>query len=381
MSSSSTATAEGTSVLTGAMDLDTHFWQPLEMWQSCIDAEHERAVVEYHLATDPLGPSANELVDPKVLEKIRERQNNPAVEDPVERLRWMDSEHLYLNVVYPYPAWFSFCTDPVIAAAGCRAINRWASAFASVDRDRLKPAMMLPVLFPDLALAEFEFASKELGLDVIFAAPTPHRDRRWSDPSFDPLWGAVQDAGAVMMFHEFTRVDRTELPIVIRPCYSDSYPISYLAGHAVEAQLAVTDLIGGGALDRFPALKVGFVEAHVAWLPGWLALMDSVWPRVSSRYSETTGTGTLQMHPTEYFRRQCTIVAFPDDVWVPEVIKYIGAECLTLCSDFPHPNAAGRTPIADVFRATNPGLSQGDVDLIVNGNARRMFGLGAERNG
>jgi hypothetical protein len=188
----------------------------------------------------------------------------------------------------------------------------------------------------------------------------------------------VQEAGAVMMFHEFTRVDRTELPIVIRPCNSDSYPISYLAGHAVEAQLAVTDLIGGGALDRFPELKVGFVEAHVAWLPGWLALMDSVWPRVSSRYSETTGTGTLQKHPTEYFRRQCTIVAFPDDVWVPEVIKYVGAECITLCSDFPHPNAAGRTPIADVFRATNPNLDTADVDLIVNGNGRRLFGLGSD---
>lgn len=369
--------SEGVSVATGTMDLDTHFWQPLEMWRPFIAPEHESAVVAFHEATDPLSKanSANSGIDPAVEKKIRERQGNPAVEDPVERLRWMDSEGAYLNVVYPYPAWFSFANDPVLAAAGCRALNRWAAAFAEVDRDRLKPAMMLPVLFPDLAVAEFRYASEELGLDAIFAVPTPHKDRRWSDPAFDPLWGAVQAAGAVMMFHEFTRVDRSELPTVIRPCYTDSYPISYLAGHVVEAQLAVTDLIGGGALDRFPELQVGFVEAHVAWLPGWLALMDSLWPRISTHFGTTEGTGTLQLRPTEYFRRQCTIVAFPDDVWISETVKQVGARSITLCSDFPHPNAVGRTPMDGVFRRTNPMLSADEQDLIINGNARRMFGL------
>ena len=81
--------------------------------------------------------------------------------DPVERLRWMDGEGAYLNVVYPYPAWFSFASDPVLAAAGCRALNRWAAAFSDVNRDRLKPAMMLPVLFPDLALAEFRAVERD----------------------------------------------------------------------------------------------------------------------------------------------------------------------------------------------------------------------------
>lgn len=366
------------SVETGAMDLDTHFWQPLELWRGDIDPAHERVVVEYHERTDPLGAAnvAKARLDPRVVAKIRERQGNPAVEDPHERLRWMDDEGLFCNVIYPYPAWFSFCTDPVIAVEGCRALNRWAARFASVDPRRLKPAALLPILFPDLAVRELRYATEELGLDTVFAAPTPHKDRRWSDPSFDPLWGAMQDARVVMMFHEFTRVDKSEMPIVIRDCYRDSYPLSYLAGHTVEAQLAVTDMIGGGALERFPELQVGFVEAHVAWLPGWLALMDDVWARLSSSYSTTTGTGSLPLRPTEYFARQCTIVAFPDDVWVPQVIEHVGASCITLCSDFPHPNAVGRTPIDAVFRAANPGLTTEQQDLVINGNARRMYRLG-----
>ena len=367
----------GVSVDTGAMDLDTHFWQPLHMWESYIDPAHRSTVVNYHESIDPLGErnAADSKLDPEVVKKIRERQNNPAVEDPAERLGWMDSEGLYLNVIFPYPAWFSFCPDPVIAVEGCRALNRWASAFAERDRSRLKPAAMVPMLYPELAAREFRFANEELGLDTVFAAPTPHKDRRWSDPSFDALWGAMQNAGAVMMFHEFTRVDRSELPIVIRPCYLDSYPISYLAGHAVEAQLAVTDIIGGGALERFPEFKVGFVEAHVAWLPGWLSLMDNLWARLSSRYTVMEGTGSLPLRPTEYFNRQCTIVAFPDDIWVAQMIEHVGIDCLTLCSDFPHPNATNRTPIDSVFRSTNPTLTVAQQDQIINGNARRFYGL------
>ena len=64
--------------------------------------------------------------------------------------------------------------------------------------------------------------------------------------------------------------------------------------------------------------------------------------------------------PTEYFRRQCTIVAFPDDVWVAEAVEQIGPQSITLCSDFPHPNAEGRMPIDGVFRDTNPALSVED---------------------
>jgi uncharacterized protein len=370
------ATRQPVDVKTGIMDLDTHFWQPLPLWEAYIEAEHRSAVMAFHEATDPLSETnGGRSVDPVVAQKIRERQGNPAVEDPTERLRWMDENGIYLNVAYPNPAWFSTSTDPVLAAAGCRALNRWAGAFAEKNRDRLKPAMLLPILFPDLALEEFRFATEELGLDVVFSIPTPYKDRRWSDPDFDPLWAALQERKAVMMFHEFTRVDPNSLPSVIRPCYRDSYPIAYLAGHSVEAQLAVTDMIGGGALDRFPELQVGFVEAHVAWLPGWLALMDSIWPRVSSRFTTTSGTGTLSLTPTEYFRRQCTIVAFPDDAWVPQAVATIGAESITLCSDFPHPNAEGRMPIDEIFRATNPDLSAADQSLIINGNARRMFGL------
>jgi predicted TIM-barrel fold metal-dependent hydrolase len=361
------------SLKTGIIDCDTHFWQPQELWRSFIDPSMESAVLAYDSECDPLGKGK---VDPAVEAKVKERRAIAAGDDPVERLHWMDSEGIYANVIYSNPSWFSYAADADLAAAGCRAINRWTASFADTDRDRLRPAMMLPVLFPDRALEEYRYARDELGLSVVFAAPTPHRERRWSDPTFDPLWGEIQDAGAVMTFHEFTRLGGQDLQLVARPGYQDNYAINYLCGHTVECQLAITDMIGGGALDRFPELKVGLVEGHVAWLPGWLALMDSLWPRISSKFATTEGTGSLKLKPTEYFRRQCFVVAFPDDAWIEEMARYVGPETITISSDFPHPNAVSRTPLRDVLSASHEGLDDEHRELFLNGNARRIFGLG-----
>src|SRR3954452_135269 len=87
-----------TAVRAGAVDADTHFWHPLERWRPFIDPAHEAAVVAFEQASNPIGQGK---VDPAVEAKIRVSQANPASDDPVERLRWMDGESIYANVIYP----------------------------------------------------------------------------------------------------------------------------------------------------------------------------------------------------------------------------------------------------------------------------------------
>ena len=349
------------------VDCDTHFWQPVEMWESYIEPKHKDAVLKQVGAVD----IANKL-PPGVMAKVEESRAIRGGDHAPERLQWMDEEGIDVNIIYPGTGLFAYASDPIVSSAACRALNRFAANFADADRARLKPCMLLPVRFPELALEEFRYASQELKLEAIFAAPTPDPTRRWSDPSYDPLWEAVQEAGVVMTFHEFTRMGG-DAPIVARQSYKDSYPLMYLCGHVVEAQLAVMDMIGGGALERFPGLKVGFVEAHVAWLPGWLATMDSIWPRVSTMYDETGGTGTLSMTPTEFFRRQCFIVAFPDDAWIAEVVKYVGEDNVTVCTDYPHPQT--RYGAVEMFHERQSHLPESVRRKVLGGNAVRIFNL------
>ena len=356
-----------TEVKTKVVDCDTHFWQPLELWEQHIDPKQKDKVVGHIRAHDQ-----NLHLNDSVRAKLAETQKNRGGDYAPERLAWMDEEGIFANIIYPGQGLLAYHPDPHIAAAACRAINRWESEFMQAAPDRLKPCMMLPMRHPDLALEEFHYATQELGLDVIFAAPTPARERRWSDSALDPLWSAIQESGAVMTFHEFTRMGG-DMPVVARESYRDMYALSYLCGHTVEAQLAVMDLIGGGVLERFPGLKVGFVEAHVAWLPGWLALMDSLWPRISTSYDETSGTGTLSMTPTECFRRQCFIVAFPDDAWIGEVVKYVGEDNVMFCTDFPHPQT--RWGGVEMFHERQPHIAEPVARKILGENAARFFNL------
>jgi predicted TIM-barrel fold metal-dependent hydrolase len=362
------------SVSRQSVDFDTHFWQPVELWQDCIAAEHASAVLDYFDKTSPLRTGR---FDKKIRDAVAEKMMEPAADDPHERLRWMDANDIVTTVIFPSHAQFSFAADPEVAAAGCRALNRWASQFAAPNRARLKPTMMLPVMFPELALEEFRYASEELGLEVVFICPTPNRDRRWSDESFDPLWAAMQDAGTVLTFHEFTRIDaeRVDLQTVARPSYKDLYPLSYVCGHTVELQLVVADLIAGGMLERFPELPVGVAEGHVAWLPGWLALLDDLWPNLVTRFGQVPAAD--QTPPSEVFKRQCFAVAFPNDTWIEQTARSVSPDVMVVCSDFPHPNGAGRMPLEATLRASSPGLSEGEVQQLLQANAARILRLPA----
>jgi predicted TIM-barrel fold metal-dependent hydrolase len=345
------------------VDCDTHFWEPLELWESYIDPKHHDAVVRRLKAVTP-------SVASDVTEKVRPYMSIRGGDDPEARLEWMDEEGIFANIIYPGASGVFTIPDPEAQAAACRAVNRWAADFASRAPHRLKPCILLPLRYPDRAIAELRFATETLGLEVVYGAPTPAPERRWSDPALDPVWGAMQDAGVVMTFHEFTRGLEGSLS---RPTYQDFYPLTYLCGHSVEAQVSVADLLLGGVFERFPRLQFGFVEAHVAWLPGWLALLDDSFPRTSTFFKETKGTGTLSMTPSDFFRRQGFIVAFPDDAWVEEVVKYVGADNIVLSSDYPHPQTRYR--LASQLDEHQPALAPNVRRKILGENAARIFRL------
>jgi predicted TIM-barrel fold metal-dependent hydrolase len=348
------------------VDCDTHFWGPDEPWVAHLDVAKRDAVVEAVAgATFTLPAIAQQGVAANLANP------NPGGLDPAARLEWMDEEGIFANIIFPTNAGASttFIADRELARLACRAVNRWSAEFAAAAPARLKPCMVVPMREPEDALAELKYASGTLGLEVVFAAPIP-MGRCWSDPTYDPLWQAIQDRELTLTFHEFSRAAEGS---VARPFYRQSYPMMYLCGHVVEIQLTAMDLILGGVLERFPRLKVGFIESHIAWVPGWLALMDDSFPRTSTFFRETTGKGPLSLRPSDFFRRQMFVAAFPDDVWLPEVVKYVGAETLVACTDYPHPQT--RYNLVRQLTDHQPDLSEPVRRQILGENAARIFRL------
>src|SRR3546814_17326048 len=88
--------------------------------------------------------------------------------------------------------------DRQVAVAN--AYNRWIADFCKPYGDRLFGAGLIPMLSIDGALAEIARIQK-LGLKVGAVRPNPVMGRPLHDPSFYPVWGAVQDSGLAPAVH------------------------------------------------------------------------------------------------------------------------------------------------------------------------------------
>jgi uncharacterized protein len=355
---------------TPVVDCDTHFWQPVRLWEKFIDKQHRAAIVSF-LDQDQTILNKNREVSPLTVDASG-KQYSDIGDDPNERLAHMDREGIDVQIIFPGASRAALIPDPEAAAAACRAVNLWNAEFASVCPGRLKPTMVLPIRYPEKALEISRHAIDSLGLRSAFVGPTPPSERRWSDPALDTVWGAMEADGIVVCMHEFTKLE-PGYQAVARPCYRDSYPMMYYCGHTMESQLTLMDLIVGGVMERFPTLQFGFIEAHTAWLSAWLAQMDSLGSWLASYKRGKKGERHMSLFPTEFFHRQCFIASFPDDAWIAETVKYVGEDNVVLCTDYPHPGTSHQ--MARTFESSYPDISEATRVKLLGGNAKRIFQL------
>ena len=85
--------------------------------------------------------------------------------DPHKRIPDMDADGIDAAFLYPSLGLFSGAIhDPKLAAATCRAYNRWLADYCKPYPDRLFGVAMLPLQDVDLTIKEMTFARKELGM-------------------------------------------------------------------------------------------------------------------------------------------------------------------------------------------------------------------------
>jgi predicted TIM-barrel fold metal-dependent hydrolase len=93
-------------------------------------------------------------------------------------------------------------------------------------------------------------------------------------------------------------------------------------------------MISHGVYERFPRLRVAYMEAGCGWLPSWLHRLDEhLEPAGEREFPELT------MSATDYFRRNCWISAECEDPFVADVIRWLGDDHIVYETDFPHPDS------------------------------------------
>ena len=147
--------------------------------------------------------------------------------------------------------------------------------------------------------------------------------------------------------------------------FSANYATMHCATHTMEMMAAATSFIMCRICDRFPTLRVGFMEAGGGWMAGYIERMDRHFDDVSMN-----NTG-LTTRPSEIFHRQCFISFEPVERSLPLVADIVGRKNILWATDYPHsdgfPDAVGY-----LRRMNMPADLLSDV--LATG-AKRFYGL------
>ncbi|RPH82277.1 MAG: amidohydrolase [Candidatus Rokuibacteriota bacterium] len=368
------------------IDMDGHITEPVDLWLRYVDAPYRDMaprivqaasgadVVAFmgseHVPAYPIGlpgaGMAGQRVGPRTMFERRYVDGHRGGFDPSARLEVMDAEGIDAVLLFPTLSSVPIAAipDEGFGLALARGYNNWLTEFCQTAPDRLFGVAQVPLLHVDAAIAESTRAIVELQMKAIFLRPNPYAGRAWTDPIYDPFWICVQDLGVPIAFHEGTfprgmltaGIDRFE-----------SFFFQHIVSHPFEQQLACLSLIAGGVLERFPRLRVAFMESGTGWLPYWLHRMDEHYETLGWMVPEIT------MLPSNYFSRQCYISTEPGDSHVAGVAELIGADRILFASDFPHYDAV--FPGAVQAFVANCGLDSDGRRAILSGNAARLLGI------
>jgi predicted TIM-barrel fold metal-dependent hydrolase len=212
--------------------------------------------------------------------------------------------------------------------AALRAYNEWMRDYCSQFPDRLTGVVLVSARQVDRAVEELaRYGDDRWPMGVFVYAPS---GMPLDHPNLDRIWAAAQDWDMAVVLHTFTAM----------PPYApggldtwDNLFLQRTAAHPWCGMRNMAAILGGGALDRFPRLRVGLLEAGQGWLPFWIRRLDE--------HVHSTGNSLprLKMLPSEYVMSgryfQSIEISEGSDV-TASVADYVGDHVLMYASDYPH---------------------------------------------
>lgn len=259
--------------------------------------------------------------------------------------------------------------EPAYATALCRAFNDWLADYCAADPERLKPAAIVSLHDPDLAAEEARRAVEEKGHIAVVLLPMPVHGRYVNAPECDSLWSTIERLGVPAAFHGTSGGDSNDFVANRFVGHPNYRTLNHAASFPLELMLAMGAMTAGGVLERFPHLRVAFLEGNCSWLPWWLHRLDDQWKKYGG--GETVRLSAL---PSEYFKRQCFIGTDVDEDLLPTVIEEIGDDNIVVSTDYPHVDGAFPHAV-DTFLD----LKIGDASKrkILGENCMRLYRLDA----
>ena len=299
-----------------------------------------------------------------LLEGVAMAMGRPGVTNPEARIKDLEIEGIDIQVVLGSLC-FAACTlrDPGFALAFCRACNDYLAEFCLSHPDRLKAVAVVPLQDVPAALGEVRRAVKDLRM-IGVSIPPSLPGKNLDCPDFYPFYEEVQELNVPIGIHWG---NGTYLPGAGTDRFNKHFQ-THVVGHPFEQMIAMTSLVCGGILEKYPRLRFGFLESGCGWVPYWLWRLDEEYR------GRSLEVPLMKDRPSEYIKRgQCFFSCAPDEFIIPTVAEVVGSDTIMFSSDYPH--ADGLFPDSVRTIKDRQDISEGLKRKILGENAARFFNL------
>lgn len=238
---------------------------------------------------------------------------------PLRRLEDMGHLGIDRQALSPPPVMFCYWAEPKAGQAFARIQNENVASVVARHPTRFVGMATIPLQDAALAIEELRYARERLGLGAVEIGTCPG-GRDLDDPELLPFFEACHDLGVSIFVHPAT-------PLIGQERLTKYY-FRLVVGNPLETALAISKLIFGGVLERWPGLRVCFAHGGGAF-PFTLGRLNHGWS------VRPEGPKAIPKEPAEYAR----LLYFDSLTHSPANLRFIvqqfGGDRVMMGSDYP----------------------------------------------
>ncbi|MDX6742170.1 amidohydrolase family protein [Actinocorallia sp. A-T 12471] len=295
----------------------------------------------------------------------------PGSYDVHERVRDMNRNGILASMCFPSFAGFSArffqeAKDKDLALIMLKAYNDWhIDEWAASYPGRFIPIALGPVWHPEELAKEVRRVAAK-GVKAVTMPELPHIQGlpSYHDLEYwDPFFRAVSETGVVMCLHigqGFGAING-----------APGAPIDNMIILATQVStFAAQDLLWGGAMTKYPDLKIAWSEAGIGWIPFYLDRCDRHY--TNQRWLGHDFGGKL---PSDIFREH-SLACYVTDPTALKVRHDIGIEMIAWECDYPHSDSIWpEAPEFVLAEMEGSGVPDHEINMITWQNTCRFFDI------
>ena len=285
----------------------------------------------------------------------------PGYPFPQDWLEMLDRGGMEMTFLFPTSLLdYSSIIDPDYVVALCRAYNDWVAEDWLGVSPRLRAVSLPPLCDVDEAVKELRRTIMELGFSSVMVSALGFG--ALGDRKYDPFYEEAQRLNCLIAVHGGTTDQFMRFPKFIQR-HVASFPVSNI--------LQVVNMTLEGVFERFPNLRVGYLETGCTWVPYFLDRMDEEWEKRGEFEAPD-----CKRKPSEYLKGDNVFFhTEPSETLIPQVVDILGENSLFYASDWPHWDNEYPENIQHIWERQD--LSESAKRAILSDNARRMYGVSA----